>query len=153
LLCGVINMKRCFYWWRAFFSMLVFNFYLKKRGLTGMFKIYSQEYEKCALVDYSNYTEKDLLAINKNMELMISTCVSACSMLPFEAKCIHQSFFLYKIIRKKCGVPVSLVIGVSPFPFNAHAWLMLNERNFYEAEYETSKYSVMLRSENYYEVG
>jgi len=117
-----------------------------------MFKIYSHSCELSSLIDYSDYVEQDLLTLNNKMNSWIISCMSACRFLPFKAQCIHQSFFLYKVIRKKYGIPISLVIGTCPFPFSAHAWIMLGDENFFEEEYETSKYNIMLRSEQFHEM-
>ncbi|MCL1990489.1 MAG: lasso peptide biosynthesis B2 protein [Defluviitaleaceae bacterium] len=118
-----------------------------------MFKEYSHDSEGYPLIDYSSYSEQELLMVDNEMNNWIIACMSTCRFLPFEAQCIHQSFFLYSVIREKYGLPVSLVIGTCPFPFSAHAWIMLGDENFFEADYETSKYNVMLRSENFHEVG
>jgi len=134
-------------------SISVFNLQLKKSGLTHMFKRYITTCEAMAIIDYNTYSERDLLEINKKIGIWTVVCEQVCRFLPFEAKCVHQSFFLYKIIRKQCKIPVSLVIGVCPYPFSAHAWIMLGNINFFEEEYETSRYNVLLRSESYYEMG
>jgi len=118
-----------------------------------MFKHYSHACEMSPLIEYQHYSDRKLLKLNSTINTWVVICDHVCRLLPFEAKCIHQSFFLYKIVRKKYGIPASLVIGTCPFPFSAHAWIMLGDENFFEEEYETSKYNVLLRSEAVYEMG
>ena len=146
-------MRQIIYWIYAFCSICAFNIKLKRTNLTYMYKKYSSNYEAIPVVAYLSYSEKDTTKLSDKICLWATVCEQVCRFLPFDAKCAHQSFFLYKIIRGKYGIPVSLVIGVCPYPFSAHAWLMLGDENIFEEEYETSRYNVMLRSDNFHEVG
>lgn len=146
-------MKKIYYWINAFFSIIVFNKDLEKHGLTKMFKEYAVKFGSIPYIDYRVFAEKEILARTGEMNSWINAAISACRFLPFEAKCIHQSFYIFKLVRKRYGMPVSLVIGTCPFPFSAHAWIMAGKENFFEEDYETSKYDIILRSEDFYEMG
>ncbi|WP_409344795.1 lasso peptide biosynthesis B2 protein [Paenibacillus sp. MBLB4367] len=69
-----------------------------------------------------------------------------CTMYPFEAQCLHRSFLGYRYIRKQFGIPVDLVIGVRKFPFYAHAWLKLRDKNVNESDEFTRDLIVILSS-------
>gem|GEM_PF-5280907 len=47
---------------------------------------------------------------------------------PFQAVCLHQNLVLGFLLRRR-RLHADLVIGVSTFPFFAHAWLRSGPRN------------------------
>lgn len=77
----------------------------------------------------------------------INNCIAACcSIAPFKAECMHQSFLAYYLIRRHLGIPVDIMIGVNKFPFTAHAWVALNGKNIFENDNSANEMSIILSS-------
>ena len=134
----------------ALLSIIIFNSKLKKHGFVTMYKKYVKD---CECHPARLHSPDEAVRIDKAIVDWANVLEQTCILVPFEAKCIHKSFILYKIIRKKYQVRISLVVGVNPFPFSAHAWLKIGDSNIFEDDYETSKYIIMLRSDETNEVG
>ena len=55
-------------------------------------------------------------------EKICAAVSKACSWYPRRTLCLQRSAVLTCVLRRH-GIPAELVIGVSPMPFRAHAWV------------------------------
>lgn len=136
--------KLTFSFIKIYILLIHFDFSLRLNGFHKMFSIYADKYEiteersKLHSPDYNEMSWK----INELLQLIDT----ACACYPFEAQCMHRTFLAYKLIRKRFGLPVQIVIGVRKFPFQAHAWLMLDEHNVNESYEFTENLKILLNT-------
>lgn len=123
--------------------LILFDIELTLKGFNKTFKNYVSRYYKIKKINwYELVNEKSVSEIEHLFWLLDVVC----AWYPRKADCIHKTFLGYRIIRKKYGIPVDMVIGVRKYPFEAHAWLQCNNNNFFNDAEETSKYKIILRS-------
>jgi hypothetical protein len=114
----------------------VFDSYVKKYGILGTNTAFEAD------IDLRSEVGKLLILIQ-----VVST------FYPFGAKCMHRSLLGYKVIRKRYKVPIDVVVGISKFPFGAHAWLVYETYNLTDDYISTNRYQVILHSSNYLDLG
>lgn len=124
----------------------MFDFKLHKIGFTNIFDQYSkknflEKSKNINIVDYEKFSER----INFEFDMLDMVC----TWYPRKADCIHKTFLGYKILRKKYHIQVDMVVGIRKFPFEAHAWLIEEDRNFFGDEEETNKYKIILNSNDF----
>ncbi|WP_303863501.1 lasso peptide biosynthesis B2 protein [Alkalibaculum bacchi] len=122
----------------------LFDINLKKNGFAEMFKRYVSKYEKLPEKRYDAPEQT-----NEEIFKLLETIEKACVFYPRNAKCIHKAFISYRYLRKKYGIQVKLIIGVSNFPFGAHAWIKQNEHDIGEYDTEIDNYTIILDSSSY----
>ena len=114
---------------------------LKRNGFPKVFRKYAEKYAM-PIDTVFDYQEEQLSAMHEHLLLIDKVC----SDYPFEAKCLHRSFLGYRVLGRKYGINIDLVIGVRKAPFYAHAWLMCDGMNFNENEEVTNGLSIILSS-------
>ncbi|WP_283751093.1 lasso peptide biosynthesis B2 protein [Bacillus cereus] len=114
---------------------------LSYMGFSKTFEWYTKKFFLTKKVTYDKESfEKTVNEINELFDVLDIIC----AWYPRKSDCIHKTLLGYKIIRRKYGVPVDMVVGIRKFPFEAHAWLQYKNQNFFEEE--TNKYRIILRS-------
>lgn len=124
---------------QVLFALIQFQIELRLHGFQSVFPKYVNRYK----------TYKPITIEQHHVDRMfrlLRTIDKACALVPFKAECLHRSFLGFRFIRKKCSIPVDLVIGVKKFPFSAHAWLVLGDKNVNEDESYTNQFLVILSS-------
>ncbi|MDN3233553.1 lasso peptide biosynthesis B2 protein [Priestia megaterium] len=127
---------------RLYILLFLFDLELSKKGFTKTFEKYS--------VRYFNNTPNDQISQNvvEDMESFFLLLNIVCAWYPKKADCIHKTLIGYRVMHKKFALPVEMVIGVRKFPFEAHAWLRINQQNLFPEE-ETNHYKIIISSHSY----
>jgi hypothetical protein len=68
----------------------------------------------------------------------------ACIWYPKQAQCLQRSFVATYLLRRR-GFPAELVLGASPMPFRAHAWVEINGQVINEKPTNQEQYAVWER--------
>ncbi len=138
-------MKKTFSFIYIFFTLIKLDILLRLNGFTKMFDLYVKRY---GMLGTDNTFEDNMdLRIQVGKLLVLIQLVS--TFYPFGAKCIHRSLLGYRIVREKYKVPINIVIGISKFPFGAHAWLKYDRYNLTDDYISTNRYQVILDSSTY----
>ncbi|EJR04052.1 MULTISPECIES: lasso peptide biosynthesis B2 protein [Bacillus] len=134
---------RMYYRFVSMYVLLArFDLGLSKRGFTETFKRYSKKY-------YSQETSYQISESSVvEIEEFFTLLNIVCAWYPRKADCIHKTLIGYRILHSRYSIPVEMVIGVRKFPFQAHAWLMLNNQDLLMDE-ESNEYKVILSSYKY----
>ncbi|PFN00491.1 hypothetical protein COK38_17965 [Bacillus cereus] len=135
-------MKTRYKFFYLYISLIIFDIGLSKRGFSETFKKYSVKYYSKKPVEH--ITENTITEIEELFYLLNIVC----AWYPKKADCIHKTLIGYRILQSKYSIPVEMVIGVKKFPFQAHAWLMLDKQDLLLDE-GSSEYKVVLSSEKY----
>lgn len=126
---------------KIYLSLIVLDYNLKKNGFHKVFIKYESLYvlnnEQLGSINPNTYS-----SVNQ----MVDFIDKICTLYPRKAECLHRSFLGYKYLRKELKLPVDIVIGVKKFPFSAHAWLTMFEKNINDPSELTNQYSVILKS-------
>lgn len=122
---------------------------LKFKNVSKIFDEYVKEARKYPYNDFHNMEIKKKSNTDSMAKMILIKVEDISAMCPFNAKCIHKSFVAFKLLRKYTNLPVNLVIGISNFPFQAHAWIKYKEFNLVDDYLETDKYKVILDSNQY----
>jgi len=123
--------------------LIKLDFLLKCRGFPTVFELYVNKYE---LIKITNYKTEKIEEVNLKIKKLLVLIEFVCSCYPGKAKCIHKSFLSYRLLRQRYKIPLKLVIGVSHFPFEAHAWIMQGKYNIGDESINTDKYKIILDS-------
>lgn len=110
----------------------------------GFYKNYKE-----FVIKYQNTKEvvvTDALKVNNEIYEYISLLESICGWYLKSAKCMHKSFVLYKYLKENYGVDVNLIIGISNFPFEAHAWVEQLGHSLLDSDEDIKKYKIILNS-------
>lgn len=129
----------------------IYLYILLIRFDTGLSKHgFSKYFERCAKKYYRHETVSHC-SEEKAQEIvkLFSLLNIVCTWYPRKADCILKTMIGYKILREKYELPVDMVIGVRKFPFEAHAWLMMGNNDFFEEGVETSSFKIVLNSKKY----
>ncbi|MEW9702283.1 lasso peptide biosynthesis B2 protein [Paenibacillus sp. SI8] len=127
---------------KIYIMMIIFDFELSRDGFNKVFKKYSKKYTLKAIErnpEAISNTAKEIFELFNLIDIV-------CAWYPRKADCIQKSFLGFKILRKKYSLPVEIVIGIRKFPFEAHAWLQINEKNVFCDDENTKKYNIILRT-------
>jgi hypothetical protein len=100
-----------FEWVEAFWMLCYVQHHLFSRGLASMIDAWNA----CS-VSYTLSHEK------RSVEHLARLVQSAARWQRFQAACLHQCLALGLLLRFR-GIHAELMIGVTTFPFMAHAWL------------------------------
>lgn len=130
--------------------LIKFDLKLRSKGFPKVFDMYVSKYED---IEIFNYKIDEVEKVNEEIKELLVLVELACVFYPANAKCIHKSFLSYRFLRKKYKVPIKLVIGVSHFPFEAHAWIMQGKYNIGEDAIDTERYKIILDSSDYQKGG
>ncbi|MFW2948812.1 lasso peptide biosynthesis B2 protein [Bacillus velezensis] len=125
--------------------MILFDLELFIMGFNKTFNRYTFKYKK---MKKTAFNEERYQEIFKQIEELFYMLDVVCAWYPRKADCIHKTFLGYKFLRRKYSIPVDMVVGVRKFPFEAHAWLQVNNQNFFDDSEETSRYNIILSSKN-----
>ncbi|MFP7416621.1 lasso peptide biosynthesis B2 protein [Priestia filamentosa] len=126
----------------SYTSLVLLDLKLLSKGFTKTFENYSTKYSK----NFSHkHVSEEVVEDIENFFLLLNI---ACAWYPKKADCIEKTLIGYKVMRKKFALPVEMVIGVRKFPFEAHAWLKIDQQNLFQEE-ETSQYKVIISSNSY----
>lgn len=132
-------MKNIFQFVQVVFALIRFQIELRIYGFQKLFPKYVERYP---IFKHSGNERKHIDRMNR----LLRTIDMACALVPFKAECLHRSFLGFRFVRTKYSIPVDLVIGVKKFPFSAHAWLVLNDKNINEEEEYTKQFIIILSS-------
>lgn len=124
-----------------YLNLIMFDIQLRVFGFENVFEKYVKYYQIKNRKE--SITSEEIDEVSRWMKMIDKACAS----YPFEAQCLHRSFLAYRFIRMKFFIPVELVIGVKKFPFHAHAWLKLKDKNFNESPEYTDGLIIILNSE------
>jgi len=127
---------------KIFFAITILEIQLKRYGFSKVFPKYVSKF-KC---DPSKRNKLSPETINQKISSLLIQIDTVCTLVPFEAQCLHRSFLGYEFIRKELGIPVDLVVGVRKFPFMAHAWLKVNDNNLNESPEYTAEFIPILNT-------
>lgn len=136
------KLKSAFLWVHIYLLLCILDIQLRILGFEKLFPAYIKLFPASKGV----WKSKDVGTLQREISSLINVIDKVCAAYHREAQCLHRSFLGYRLLRKKYGMPVDLVIGVRKFPFAAHAWLMLNDSNVNEPEEYTSNFIVILKS-------
>lgn len=125
-----------------YLMLVLFDLGLSKRGFTETFKKYSKKYQ--TRKKHYEISESTVVEIEEFFTLLNIVC----TWYPRKADCIHKTLIGYRVMHSKFSIPVEMVIGVRKFPFQAHAWLMLNDQDLLMDE-ESNEYKKILSSHKY----
>lgn len=142
------RMSKIYYFIRIYTQLVYFDIKLRKRGFHNIFYKYIEKYA-CTDINevlVSGGSKAKIKIFEDRVNDFISLIDCACAFYPLKADCMHRSFLGYKFLRQNLSLPVDLVIGVTKFPFSAHAWLKLGADNINELEENTRQYNVILYS-------
>lgn len=145
-------MKRYYSRWMRLiilFNIISLHLMLKYKNVSKIYEQYvykSYKYPEKVLEDFDTHEQVTIDRIVKSILINVEDIASMC---PFDAKCIHKSFIAFKLLRRYTNLSVKLVIGISSFPFQAHAWIKYKEYNLVDDYLETDKYKVILDSNNF----
>ncbi|MGF7071674.1 hypothetical protein JOD89_005812 [Priestia megaterium] len=127
---------------RLYIFLFLFDLELSRKGFTKTFEKYSVKY--CNKAPYDQVSQE----VVKEMEQFFLLLNIVCAWYPKKADCIHKTLIGYKVMHKKFASPVEMVVGVRKFPFEAHAWLRINQENLFPEE-ETNHYKIVISSNSY----
>lgn len=124
-----------------FFLLVIFDVELNYKGFNKTFRSYTKKYygiknKKISAETFESYS-KEIESIFRKLDIV-------CTWYPRKADCIHKTLLGYRIIRKKYSLPVDMVVGMRKFPFEAHAWLQINDIDFFIDN--TNKYKIVISS-------
>ncbi|MGO1134120.1 lasso peptide biosynthesis B2 protein [Bacillus subtilis] len=126
-------------------QLILFDIELSMTGFNKTFNRYTQRYYK---VKSTALNEENYQEVFNHIEGLFYIFDVVCAWYPRKADCIHKTLLGYKFLRKKYSLPVDMVVGVRKFPFEAHAWLQINNQNFFSDNDETFRYNIILNSKN-----
>lgn len=95
----------------AYLSFLTLFFMLKFRGI----RHYAKYFEMPSFSAESDSNEETLRAVKRSVDLAVRFMV-------FNADCVYQSLAFAMMLRRR-NIPAVVCMGVSSFPFRAHAWV------------------------------
>lgn len=86
----------------------------------------------------------DTHASKNNLEAILKAVDYACVWYPKQTLCLQRSFVTTYLLRR-AGTPAKMVLGATPNPFRAHAWVEVNGRPINENENITRLFAVWER--------
>lgn len=93
---------------------------LKKNNFQSVMENIVNDAEKITI---KNYTEDEMRKIEKKINKSLHRIEVASTIYWHDAKCLHRTIAQYILFRKRCCLPVKMIIGVKKFPFSSHMWL------------------------------
>lgn len=133
-----------------YINLILFDIRLNRRGFNELFSNYSLRYEYPKQLRQVNFTDSRL---KKEIETFFEIMDVAIAWYPRKADCLHKTLLGYRYLRKKFSIPVYMVVGVRKFPFEAHAWLKIENDDFFDSEIDTSYLQIILNSNNIVRLG
>ncbi|MDE0686756.1 MAG: lasso peptide biosynthesis B2 protein [Candidatus Poribacteria bacterium] len=98
----------------AYIRFIVLFFVLKFRGI----RYYAKYFDTPSFCSISDSDKEILEKIKRAVDLAVRFMV-------FNSDCVYQSLAFAMMLRRR-AIPAVVCMGVSSFPFRAHAWVEVN---------------------------
>lgn len=98
----------------AYIRFIVLFFVMKSRGL----RHYAKYFDTPSFSSESNNDEETLKSLKRALDLAVR-------FMFFNSDCVYQSLAFAMMLRRR-SIPAVVCMGVSSFPFHAHAWVEVN---------------------------
>ena len=98
----------------AYIRFIVLFFVLKFRGI----RYYAKYFDTPSFSSIADSDTEILKGIKRAVDLAVRFMV-------FNSDCVYQSLALAMMLRRR-AIPAVVCMGVSSFPFRAHAWVEVN---------------------------
>ena len=98
----------------AYIRILILFFVLKSKGI----RHYARYFDTPSFSPSSDSCEKTINKIKRSVDLAVRFMV-------FNSDCVYYSLAFAMMLRRRM-IPAVVCMGVSSFPFNAHAWVEVN---------------------------
>ncbi|WP_025029000.1 lasso peptide biosynthesis B2 protein [Caldalkalibacillus mannanilyticus] len=130
-------LKKIYWYIYVLIKIIKINGRLKKEGIKSVHQKHFQQNKE--LPELRNVPKEEVEFIYFILNIIDAVCFYYIG----KARCLHRSVAGYEIFMKK-KIPIDLVVGVSKFPFMAHAWLEYNGRVVNDEGDMRNKYTIQM---------